>query len=63
MPTNGSSALEESLESVCWGHSITRERGLFIDTAHLRWPRWLYWAGIPNSPFPGKSVPRLPSVQ
>ncbi|KZR98738.1 Uncharacterized protein APZ42_005708 [Daphnia magna] len=25
--------------------------------------RWLYWAGISNSPFPGKSVPRPPSVQ
>ncbi|KAK4006514.1 hypothetical protein OUZ56_011668 [Daphnia magna] len=63
MPTNGSFTLEESLESVCWGYSITRERGLFIDSAHLRLPRWLYWAGIPNSPFPCKSVPRLPSVQ
>ncbi|KAK4024937.1 hypothetical protein OUZ56_010429 [Daphnia magna] len=58
--TNGSFALEESLETVCCGHSITRKRGLFIDTAHFRLPRWLYWAGIMNLPVPDMSVPQTP---
>ncbi|KAK4013990.1 hypothetical protein OUZ56_026538 [Daphnia magna] len=60
MLTNGSSALEESFKSVCCGHSITRERGLFIDSAHFRWHRGLYWAGIPSLLVPNMSVPRPP---